>query len=85
MTSPDAATPRQTVSPTPEQTIASLNAVIKALVVQYGQPEATDPLSITLPLTQRAIQSAYHLQLTISPQPPDVNPEPWLLLTVEGM
>lgn len=84
--------PRQTASqtpapsqPDPQATIASLNAVIKALVVKYGTPEATTPLSFIALLTQREVTDAYRLALSIRPQPADVNPEPWLLLTVEGV
>lgn len=71
--------------PDPADTIRSLNAIIKALVRAYGTPEATVPLSIVTTLTQTQVTQAYALTLTISPQPADVNPEPWLLIKVEGM
>lgn len=82
MTTPQ---PPQPQSADPAATIRSLNAIIKALVTKYGEPQATVPPSIITTLTQSQVAQAYSLALTIAPMPPDPNPEPWLLLTVEGI
>lgn len=69
-------------APDPTET---LKTIIKALVLQHGDPQATIPLSVISTVTQHQLQEASRLQLTIAPQRNDIDPQPFLLITVTGV
>lgn len=72
-------------SPDPQATITALNAVIKALVIAYGEPQATDPPTFTLAIPAPDLVRAGRTALTITQQRNDLNPDPFILMTVEGI
>lgn len=85
---PTQPTPTQTATaqPDPATTIRSLTTLVKALVRRYGQAQATQPLSFTDAFTMRELEEATATTIRISPQAPtDMQPEPWLLVTLEGI
>jgi hypothetical protein len=63
---------------------SALNAVIKALLLNYVLPSA-DPLSTSITLTASQLKRAANHTLTIRSQPQsDIQPEPYIIIIVEG-
>lgn len=69
----------------PQATIQTLNTIIKALVARYGEPWPAETPQIIATLTQTELLRSSHARLTIHPDKNDINPEPFLLITVEGL
>lgn len=65
--------------------VRSLNAVIKALVLQYGEPQATIPPTVTLAISAASLATAHNTAMTIANTTSQVDPVPFILITVEGM
>ena len=67
-----------------EQQNNSLRITLAALVRRYGTPEATVPWTVVLAIPAHELEAASRLHFEITPVQHDVDPQPFLQLTLIG-
>jgi hypothetical protein len=75
---------QQNPNPNPEGQITALRIALAALVRRYGTPEAVLPLTVILTIPLSELEAAAKLQLSILPVQHDLEPQPFLQLSLVG-
>lgn len=66
----------------PRNHIRALEAAISAMVMRYGEPQATVPHTVTLDLSSMDLDAAMGLPITIEALTNELEPKPFLHITV---
>jgi hypothetical protein len=71
------------VEDTLRRRIRALEIALAALTRRYGVPEAQIPPTVSLAIPQSELLANQHAQITTTMTEHDIEPEPFLLLTVQ--